>query len=191
MTARPLAPVIPSSAVPAARQRARSAAGRRLPLARPVPVPSLPRDVIYRTGRIDTSGRVADQGVLAALGWAGGDLLTLTAEAGAAGLAGPRARDQRPDPAVRQVVSDLLVRARHGRAGRVSPDGQDHVTRAPWDITTSCPACRSWSWAWGPPWPTCCHSPVSRWLSGPLVTNLTLGDRINSKSGRTVSGLVL
>jgi hypothetical protein len=82
MTARPLAPVIPSSAVLAARQRARSAARRRLPLARPVPVPSLPQDVIYRTGRIDSSGRVADQGVLAALGWAGGDLLTLTAEAG-------------------------------------------------------------------------------------------------------------
>jgi hypothetical protein len=20
----------------------------------------------------------------------------------------------------------------------------------------SCPACRSWSWPWGPPWPTCC-----------------------------------
>ena len=45
-------------------------------------MPSVPQDVIYRTGRIDTSGRVADQGVLAALGWAGGDLLTLTAEAG-------------------------------------------------------------------------------------------------------------
>ena len=82
MTARPLAPVIPSSAVPAARQRARSAAGWRLPLARPVPVPSLPEDVVYRTGRIDASGRVADQGVLAALGWAGGDLLTMTADAG-------------------------------------------------------------------------------------------------------------
>ena len=65
MTVQPLAVVIPSSAVPAARQRARSAAGRRLPLARPVPVPSLPQDVIYRTGRIDSSGRVADQGVLA------------------------------------------------------------------------------------------------------------------------------
>ncbi len=41
----------------------------------------------------------------------------------AACLAGQRARDQRPDPAVRPVVSDLLVRARHGRAGRVPPDG--------------------------------------------------------------------
>ncbi|MDX6415609.1 MAG: hypothetical protein QOG28_229, partial [Trebonia sp.] len=82
MTARPLAPVIPSSAVPAARQRARSAAGRRLPLAEPAPVPSLPQDVVYGIGRIDASGRVADQGVITALGWAGGDRLTLTAEAG-------------------------------------------------------------------------------------------------------------
>jgi hypothetical protein len=35
VTAQPLAPVIPSSAVPASRQRARSAAARRLPLASP------------------------------------------------------------------------------------------------------------------------------------------------------------
>ena len=82
MTARPLAPVIPPSAVPAARQRARAAAGRRLPLAELAPVPSLPEDVVYGIGRIDASGRVADQGVLSALGWAGGDRLTLTAEAG-------------------------------------------------------------------------------------------------------------
>ena len=31
--------------------------------------------------------------------------------------------DQRPDPPVRQVVGDLLVRAGHGRAGRLPPDG--------------------------------------------------------------------
>ena len=68
MTARPLAPVIPSSAVPAARQRARAAAGRRLPLAEPAPVPSLPEDTVYGIGRIDASGRVADQGVITALG---------------------------------------------------------------------------------------------------------------------------
>lgn len=36
MTAQPLAPVIPSSAVTSARQRARSAVSRPLPLARPV-----------------------------------------------------------------------------------------------------------------------------------------------------------
>ena len=31
--------------------------------------------------------------------------------------------DQRPDPPVRQVVRDLLLRARHGRAGRLPPAG--------------------------------------------------------------------
>ena len=82
MTAQPLAPVIPSSGVPAARQRARSAAGRPLPLARPVPVPAAPEDVVYGIGRIDASGRIADQGILTAMGWRGGDRLTLTAEAG-------------------------------------------------------------------------------------------------------------
>ena len=82
MTAGPLAPVIPSSAVPAARQRARSAAGRALPLARPAPVPSLPEDTVYGIGRIDASGRIADQSVITAMGWAGGDRLTLTADAG-------------------------------------------------------------------------------------------------------------
>jgi hypothetical protein len=82
MTARPLAPVIPSSAVPAARQRARSAAPRSLPLARPAPVPSLPEDTVYGIGRIDASGRIADQSVITAMGWRGGDRLTLTAEAG-------------------------------------------------------------------------------------------------------------
>ena len=79
MTA-PLAPVIPSSAVPAARRRAQSAAGRPLPLARPVrPVPE---GVAYGLGRIDSSGRICDRAIITALGWAGGDRLTLTAEAG-------------------------------------------------------------------------------------------------------------
>ena len=80
MTAQPLAPVIPSSAVGASRQRARSAAGRPLPLA--LPVPPAPADVVYGIGRIDASGRIADRAVTSALGWLGGDRLTLTAEAG-------------------------------------------------------------------------------------------------------------
>jgi hypothetical protein len=84
MTAQPLAPVIPSSAVSAGRQRARSAAGRPLPLARPMPAPSLPEDVVYGIGRIDASGRIADRTVISALGWRGGDRLTLTADAGVA-----------------------------------------------------------------------------------------------------------
>ncbi len=67
MTARPVAPVIPSASP-----------GRRRPggpgAARP--------DVVYGFGRIDASGRVADRVTIAALGWRGGDRLTITAEAG-------------------------------------------------------------------------------------------------------------
>ena len=49
-----------------------------MPLASP---PGRP-DVVYGFGRIDASGRVADRVTIAALGWRGGDRLTLTAEAG-------------------------------------------------------------------------------------------------------------
>ena len=79
MTAHPLAPVIPSSGVPAARRRAGSAAGRQLPLARPVR--SAPQDVAYGFARIDASGRICERAVITALGWAGGDRLTFTANA--------------------------------------------------------------------------------------------------------------
>lgn len=82
MTAQPLAPVIPSSGVPASRQRARSAAIRQLPLASPVPVPSAPEDVVYGIARIDSSGRICERAIITALGWAGGDRLTFTADAG-------------------------------------------------------------------------------------------------------------
>jgi bifunctional DNA-binding transcriptional regulator/antitoxin component of YhaV-PrlF toxin-antitoxin module len=83
VTSQPLAPVIPSSGLSAARRRAGSAAGRRpLPLARPVPVPSAPDEVVYGIGRIDSSGRIADRTVIDALGWQGGDWLTLTVATG-------------------------------------------------------------------------------------------------------------
>ncbi len=49
-----------------------------MPLASP---PGRP-DVVYGFGRIDASGRVADRATIAALGWRGGDRLTLTADAG-------------------------------------------------------------------------------------------------------------
>jgi hypothetical protein len=38
--------------------------------------------VVYGFGRIDASGRVADRVTIAALGWRGGDRLTVTADAG-------------------------------------------------------------------------------------------------------------
>jgi bifunctional DNA-binding transcriptional regulator/antitoxin component of YhaV-PrlF toxin-antitoxin module len=38
--------------------------------------------VVYGLARVDRSGRVADRTVTGALGWRGGDRLTLTAEAG-------------------------------------------------------------------------------------------------------------
>ena len=82
MTARPLAPVIPSFGFAASRQRLNPAAVRQLPLASPVPVPSAPEDVVYGIARIDASGRICERAVIAALGWSGGDRLTFTADAG-------------------------------------------------------------------------------------------------------------
>jgi hypothetical protein len=68
VTALPLAPVISSSSVPADRRRARTAAGRPLPLAGPVQ--SVPQEVVYGVARIDASGRICERAVLAPLGWA-------------------------------------------------------------------------------------------------------------------------
>ena len=68
----------------------------------------------------------------------------------------PASPDQPADPPVRQVVRDLLLRARHGRAGRLPPAGPGRGgTGAVARHHRSCPACRSWSWPWGPRWPTC------------------------------------
>jgi len=72
--------VIPSSAVPAARRRAGPAAGRPLPLARPAR--SVPEEVAYGIARVDASGRICERAIITALGWAGGDRLTFTAESG-------------------------------------------------------------------------------------------------------------
>jgi len=76
MTARPVPPVIPAAS--AGRRPSKPSAGRPMPLASP---PGRP-DVVYGFGRIDASGRVADRVTIAALGWRGGDRLTVTAEAG-------------------------------------------------------------------------------------------------------------
>jgi len=82
-----IAPVIPSPAAAASAGRpARApAAARMLPLTVPPALsrpPALGRDVVYGLARVDRSGRVADRTVTGALGWRGGDRLTLTAEAG-------------------------------------------------------------------------------------------------------------
>ena len=81
MTGTLIAPVIHSSAV--ARPARAPAAARTLPLTVPlVRPPALPRDVVYGLAHVDRSGRVADRTVTGALGWRGGDRLTLSAEAG-------------------------------------------------------------------------------------------------------------
>ena len=77
MTSRPVAPVIPSASRGHLRP-GKAGAGHPMPLASP---PGRP-DVVYCFGRIDASGRVADRAIIAALGWRGGDRLTLTADAG-------------------------------------------------------------------------------------------------------------
>jgi hypothetical protein len=77
MTARPVTPVIPAARLGRRRQD-KPGSGHPVPLASP---PGRP-DVVYGFGRIDASGRVADRATIAALGWRGGDRLTLTAEAG-------------------------------------------------------------------------------------------------------------
>jgi hypothetical protein len=82
VTARPIAPVIPSPGRLAGTPRVRPAAVRPLPLAGPAAALSVPAGVVYGTGRIDASGRVTDQAVTCALGWRDGDRLTLTAEPG-------------------------------------------------------------------------------------------------------------
>jgi hypothetical protein len=45
-------------------------------------VRSVPLDVVYGLARIDASGRICERAIIAALGWADGDRLTLTADAG-------------------------------------------------------------------------------------------------------------
>ena len=76
MSARPVAPVIPSASP--GRPPGKPGARRPMPLASP---PGRP-EVVYGFGRIDASGRVADRATIAALGWRGGNRLTVTAEVG-------------------------------------------------------------------------------------------------------------
>jgi len=83
MTSALIPPVILPRPAAGSRPRGTPAVVRTLPLAAsPGQVPALTADVVYGLGRIDASGRVADRTVTCALGWRGGDRLTLTASAG-------------------------------------------------------------------------------------------------------------
>ena len=82
MTARTIAPVIPSPGRVAGTPRVGPAPVRPLPMAGPAAALSAPADVVYGIGRIDASGRVTVRAIACALGWRDGDRLTLTAEPG-------------------------------------------------------------------------------------------------------------
>ena len=83
MTSALIPPVIPRRSAPGNWPRGTPAVVRSLPLAAsPGQVPALAADVVYGLAHVDRSGRVADRTVTRALGWRGGDRLTLTAEAG-------------------------------------------------------------------------------------------------------------
>jgi hypothetical protein len=87
-----ITPVIPPP-VAAGRPARVPAVARTLPLAVPPALsrpPTLPGDVVYGLARVDRSGRIADRTVIGALGWRGGDRLTLTAEAGVVVIAATR-----------------------------------------------------------------------------------------------------
>jgi hypothetical protein len=82
MTTPLIAPLIPPRARPGVREHGRPTPARHLPMAAALQVPAVPGDVVYGTGRIDETGRVADRAMIATLGWRAGDRLTLTATAG-------------------------------------------------------------------------------------------------------------
>ena len=82
MTAPLIAPLIPPRARPGGREHGKTATARRLPVAAAPEVPAVPDDVVYGTGRIDESGRVADRAMTGALGWQPETGLTFTAAAG-------------------------------------------------------------------------------------------------------------
>ena len=96
---------------------------RRLPMAVAPQVPAVPGDVVYGTGRIDESGRVADRAMTGILGWRAGDRLTFTAAAGVVTARGDQA-GMVTMPAKPYLVIPAALRRRCGlRAG-------DHVLLA-------------------------------------------------------------
>jgi bifunctional DNA-binding transcriptional regulator/antitoxin component of YhaV-PrlF toxin-antitoxin module len=82
VTSSPVAAVIPPVLAAPAGGQVRGRPVRNLPLAEPLPGIRFAREVVYGLGRIDSSGRIADRAVTAALGWRGGDRLTMTADTG-------------------------------------------------------------------------------------------------------------
>jgi hypothetical protein len=135
MTSALIAPVIPPRAVPGSRPRGRPGIVGTLPLAvvSPEQAPALAADVVYGLGRIDASGRVADRTVTCALGWRGGDRLTLTASAGVVTARRDPARSGHPaapalhrDP--RDPAAPLRPAPRRPRPAG-SPAGREHADR--------------------------------------------------------------
>ena len=82
MTAQPDRPCHPVPRPPGRHAARQAGCGPPAAAGQPAAALSVPADVVYGIGRIDASGRVADRAVTGALGWRGGDRLTLTAEAG-------------------------------------------------------------------------------------------------------------
>jgi hypothetical protein len=83
VTSALIPPVILPRPAAGSQPRGRHGASSTLPLGASLgQVPVLTADVVYGLGLIDASGRVADRTVTCALGWRGGDRLTLTACAG-------------------------------------------------------------------------------------------------------------
>jgi hypothetical protein len=68
MNAPLIAPLIPPRTRPGAREHGTPARARRLPMAAAPQVPTVPGDVVYGTGRIDESGRVAERTMTGVLG---------------------------------------------------------------------------------------------------------------------------
>jgi hypothetical protein len=106
-------------------------------------VPAVPEDVVYGIGRIDASGRVADRAVISALGWRGGDRLTLTADAGVV--------TARRDPGG-------MVTLRAARTSRFPP---------------RCAAAAAWSPATGCCWPQCSARAPSSSTVSPSCPRMT------------------
>jgi hypothetical protein len=87
-------------------------------------------EVVYGFGRIDASGRVADRVTIAALGWRGGDRLTLTADAGVV--------TARRDPGGMVAVPEracLVISAALRRRCGLEPGDQVLLAGAPADDT--------------------------------------------------------